>query len=87
MVSHHAIPSVKPPVAASHLVWFGVTSAYLLGQLDIPRCECLCSVVAIALGTKPWELRFEPTSGQNYFFPVFSSKHTFELCKTILMSS
>ena len=53
MVSHHAIPSVKPPVAASHLVWFGMTSACLLGQLDIPRCECLCSVVAIALGTKP----------------------------------
>ena len=71
MVSHHAIPSVKPPVAASHLVWFGMTSAYLLGQLDIPRCECLCSVVAIALGTKPWELGFEPASGQNDFFQYF----------------
>ena len=39
-----------------------------LGQFDMPGCECLCSVVAIVLGTKPWELGFEPTSGKSYFF-------------------
>ena len=54
-----------------HFFTFVYQTIDCLGQFDMSGCECLCSVVAIALGTKPWELGFEPASGQNYFFQYF----------------
>ena len=56
----------------THLVWFGMTSACLLGQLDIPKCECLCSLVAIALGTKSFGAGVRARFWEKLFFPVFS---------------
>ena len=50
-----------------HFFTFVYQTIDCLGQFDMPGCECLCSVVAIVLGTKPWELGFEPASGKSYF--------------------
>ena len=42
-----------------------------LGQFDMPGCECLCSVVAIALGTKSFGAGVRSPFWEKLFFPVF----------------
>ena len=56
----------------AHFFTFVYQTIDCLGQFDMPGCQCLCSVVSIALGTKSFGAGVRTRFWEKLFFPVFS---------------
>ena len=56
----------------AHFFTFVYQTIDCLGQFDMPGCQCLCSVVSIALGTKSFGAGVRARFWEKLFFPVFS---------------